>query len=155
MNCYEKLVDTAEMLGLCVIEKNFKSSAKGLCKGNKIGISKKLDNVAEKRCILAEEITHSFFTVGNILDQNDISNIKQENFARGKAYEALLPLPLLIDAYMQGCHSQYEMAEYLEVTEEFLIASLQHYQSKYGLHVRFDGYIVYFSPFTVQEQIAM
>ena len=44
MDCYEELVDYAEQHGLEVIEKEFKSSAKGLCKGKKIGISKKIDS---------------------------------------------------------------------------------------------------------------
>ena len=52
MDCYEELVDYAEQHGLEVIEKEFKSSAKGLCKGKKIGISKKIDSTVEKRCVL-------------------------------------------------------------------------------------------------------
>lgn len=151
MNCYEKLADTAEKLGLCVVEKEFKSSAKGLCKGNKIGISKNLENVIEKRCILAEEIAHAFFTVGNILDQSDVSNVKQENFARGQAYENLIPLSLLIDAYIQGCETRYEVAEYLEVTEEFLIESLWHYLNKYGTYKEHGNYIICFSPLSISE----
>lgn len=149
MNCYERLTDTAGKLGLCVIEKEFKSSAKGLCKGNKIGISKSLEDVKEKRCILAEEMAHAFFTAGNILDQSDVSNIKQEHFARGQAYEALIPLSLLIDAYTQGYESRYEIAEYLEVTEEFLINSLWHYLNKYGIYKQHGNYTICFSPLSI------
>lgn len=151
MNSYERLVDFAENIGIEVVEKHFKSSAKGLCKGNKVGISKAIDSTVEKRCILAEEIAHSLYTVGNILDQNNLFNIKQEEYARKQAYEALLPLPLLIDAWHQGVTSQHELAEYLEVTEEFLLSSLCHYQKKYGVYVRHGKYMVRFLPLMISE----
>lgn len=152
MDRYEQLVEHARQLGLEVIEKTFKSSAKGLTKGNKIGISKSIESNAEKRCVLAEEIAHSLYTVGDILDQNNINNVKQEKYARKKAYEDLLPLSLLIEAYEQGIRSLHEMAEYLEVTEDFFKASLNHYQRKYGLYARYGRYVLYFSPLTVCEK---
>lgn len=153
MNCYERLVCDAEQKGLYVIEKEFKSAAKGLCKGNKIGISSKLNSAVEKRCVLAEEMAHAFFTIGNILDQSDLQNRKQEVFARRQAFEALLPLSLLVDAYKYGCRLQHEIADYLEVTEEFLLDSLYHYQTKYGLYAKYKKYIIYFSPLIVCEKV--
>lgn len=151
LDCYEKLVRNAEFMGLEVIEKRFKSSAKGLCKGNKIGISKDIETSVEKRCILIEEMAHSFFTVGNILDQNNILNIKQERFARKIAYEYLVTIPLLIDAYEQGLNSCFEIAEHLDVTEEFLKEALKHYHEKYGLNFRHGKYILCFSPLSISE----
>ena len=38
------------------------------------------------------------------------------------------------------------MAEYLEVTEEFLRESLDMYRSKYGVCTTLDNYIIYFEP---------
>ena len=38
------------------------------------------------------------------------------------------------------------MAEYLDVTEEFLKEALECYNSKYGTAVRFDNYIIGFEP---------
>lgn len=52
---YEQLLNDADIIGLEVVEKNFKSDAKGLCKGNKIGIRKNM-SAAEKACVLAEEM---------------------------------------------------------------------------------------------------
>lgn len=153
MNDYEKLVQFAHNLGIEVVEKHFKSNAKGLCKGNKIGISKDIERNEEKLCVLAEEIAHSLFTVGNILDQNNVFNVKQEEFAKRKAYEALLPLSALVDAYFQQFSSVYEMAEYLGVTESFLNSSLRHYQRKYGVYVKHDKWLIYFSPLKVHEAI--
>lgn len=151
MDCYERLLNTAGILGFNVVEKHFKSHAKGLCKGNKIGISKSLETAAEKRCILAEEIAHAYSTTGNILDQNNLNNIKQEKRARRVAYEAILPLYVLIDAYKNGVQSCYEMAEYLDVTEDFLKSALNEYNKKYGAYTRYESFIIFFSPFRVCE----
>lgn len=150
MNHYEELVDYADHLGLEVIEKNFRSSVKGLCKGNKIGISKSLDTV-EKRCVLAEEIAHSLYTVGDILDTRSPAAMRQETVARRAAYEFLLPVPDLMEAYLQCSHNLYEIPEFLDVTAEFLQDTLNHYARKYGGMLRRGKYIVYFSPLTVCE----
>ena len=39
-----------------------------------------------------------------------------------------------------------ETAEYLEVTEEFLLEALQYYKGKYGRYVTIDNYAIYFEP---------
>ena len=54
---YDELLYEANEKGLEIVEKYFKSDAKGLCKGNKIGIRKDLSS-NEKACVLAEEIGH-------------------------------------------------------------------------------------------------
>lgn len=38
------------------------------------------------------------------------------------------------------------MAEHLEVTEDFLESSIQHYKEKYGVLFEIDNYIVFFEP---------
>lgn len=149
MNRYEELVCIADKLGLEVVEKEFKSSVKGLCKGNRIGISKALDTEAEKRCILAEEMAHSFYTVGNILDTRSFDAMRQERLARTMAFETLLPLYKLVDAYLCCRHDFNEIPEYLGVTWEFLNNTINHYCCKYGGLTRHGKYIVYFSPLYV------
>lgn len=151
MDCYEITVGIANFLGFEVIEKRFRSSAKGLCKGHKIGISKDLDTI-EKRCILAEEVSHGLYTVGNILDQNDLQNKKQEYFARKKALEFLVPLSEIVRAYNAGIQEPHEMAEYLEVTEQILTDALALHERKCGPCTFLDGQIVRFSPFMVCSQ---
>lgn len=116
MDCYEELVDYAEQHGLEVIEKEFKSSAKGLCKGKKIGISKTIDSTVEKRCVLVEEMAHCYHTVGDILDTRNPLALKQELYARAAAFGFLLPISKLVDAYLRCEHNLYELPEYLNVT---------------------------------------
>lgn len=149
MNSYEELINEAYNENIIVIEKKFKSNAKGLCKGKKIGISSSIATIKEKRCVLAEEIGHCHKTVGNILDQTIVSNVKQELTARKWAYERLIGIVDLINAYESGIRDKFELIEYLEVTEEFLSEAITYYKKKYGLYYEIDNYIVYFEPFGV------
>lgn len=145
MNAYEQLLSSSDE-SIIVVEKNFKSQAKGLCKGNKIGISKRISTFSEKACVLAEELGHHYTTVGNILDQSSVSNRKQELRARMWAYNKLIGLMGIIKSYEHGCQSYHEMAEYLDVTEEFLRDALKRYHQKYGVCTTVDNYIIYFEP---------
>ena len=147
MDKFEELCSQAEEENIEIIEKRFASQAKGLCKGNKIGISKDLETTAQKACVLAEELGHYHTTVGDILDLKEAGNRKQEKTARNWAYAHLLPLEKLVEGCRLGCRNLYELAEYLEVTETFLADALTYYESKYGLCVECDGLLFYFRPF--------
>lgn len=146
MNEYEKLVNECEENNINVIEKNFKSNAKGLIKGNKIGISKKIDTVVEKRCVLAEELGHFHTTTGNILDQSNLENRKQEYKARKWSYSKLVGTENIIKAYQHDCKDKFEIAEYLEVTVEFLEESIECYKKVYGVFVNVGEYTIIFTP---------
>ena len=145
MNNYELLVDEFAD-EVFVIEKRFKSKAKGLCKGRKIGISKDIPTIKEKADVLAEELGHYYTSVGNILDLSDVQNRKQERQARIWAYNKRIGLYGLIRAYEHGCSSRYEIAEFMEVTEEFLEDAIHCYRDKYGICTNVDNYVVYFIP---------
>jgi hypothetical protein len=51
---------------------------KGLYVDGNIALSDKLDTTNEKTCILAEELGHHYTTAGNILNQSNSNNRKQE-----------------------------------------------------------------------------
>ena len=61
----------------------------------------------------------------------------------------------LIRAYEAGCRNIFEMAEFLDATEEYLREAIQCYRSKYGICVAVDNYIIYFEPFAVMKMIAV
>lgn len=143
---YERLQDYAYKNGIEVTEKYFKSKADGLCKGNKIGISKRLSTSVAKRCVLAEELGHYFTTVGDISDQSKIQNRKQERRARAWGYDRLVPLTLLIEAIDYPCQNRTELAEYLDVPEDYLMEALKYYKEKYGNYVRIKEHILLFEP---------
>ncbi len=144
---YETLLEEASKDGLYVIEDAaFKSKADGLINGDVIGINEKVRSTSKRSCILAEELGHYYTTVGNILNVKDANNRKQERRAKVWAYDKLIGLSGIISSYKFGCRSATDMAEHLEVTEDFLKEALEHYQNKYGLCTRFENYIIYFEP---------
>lgn len=147
---YEDLLKEAELNGLIVKEKPLRAY-KGRIKGNRIAIKKDLSDT-EKGCVLIEELGHYYTTVGDILDQSRIENKKQERRARAWGYDRLIGINGLINAYKYGCKSKYEIAEYLNVSEEFLEDAIKYYHEKYGLYYEVDNYIVYFNPLCIIEK---
>ena len=141
---YNDLLIEADNNLLITKEKPLRAN-KGRIKGNRIAIKKDMTEL-EKKCVLAEELGHHYTSVGNILDQTDTSNRKQERRARVWAYCKLLSLDDLIDSCKCGCTNRYEIADHLNVTEEFLIDCLAYYREKYGLYTKHKNYVVYFDP---------
>lgn len=151
INRFEQLLEVAHKENIPVVIKTFKSNSKGLCNGVKIGISQKISTNSERASILAEELGHYYLTVGDITNQSDQNNRRQENKARKWAYLNTVDLSDIINAYKKGVRSTYEMAEYLEVTEEFLNECIKALGEKYGLYHTIDHYTVYFNPFGIYE----
>lgn len=146
---YDKLLKEAENTGLLVKEKPLKSN-KGRIKGNKIAIKKDMTRI-EKACILAEELGHHYTSCGEIVNQKSISNRKQELRARRWSYDRLVSLRKLIQAFNYGCTNKYELAECLDVTEQYLEDALRYYENKYGLFAEVGDYCIYFNPLTVAK----
>ena len=142
---YEELLIKSEQDNLIVKEKDIPGYDGRIYK-NRIAIHKGLHTQIEKACTLAEERGHHFTTTGNIMDQNDIRNQKQEGRARLWAYNEMVGLLGLIRAYEHGCTSRFEIADFLGVTEQFLEDCIQKYKSKYGICTTVDNYTVYFEP---------
>jgi len=152
---YESLVSELAKEGVEVIEHSFCSRAlKGLYVDNVIVInSKGIATGPEKTCILAEEYGHYHTTYGNILNQKNVSNVKQEKRARNCAYEKLVSLEKLIEAYEAGVRNGYDLVDFLGVTEDFLQDALNHYTEKFGLSVIQEDYLIYFSPLGIVREL--
>ncbi len=142
---YDELLIKADTDNLIVREKNIPGYG-GRIYRNRIAIRKDIPTLKEKACVLAEELAHYYLTVGDITDQSITENRKQEYKARLRAYNSQIGIVGIIRSYEAGCHNTYEMAEYLDVTEEFLKESLDCYRKKYGEYIETDNYIVYFEP---------
>lgn len=145
INTYEALLDEASDIGLTVKEKPLKYN-NGRIKGSRIAIRQDITTTTEKSCVLAEELGHHYTSVGNILDMTSAVNRKQERQARLWAYNKQIGLIGLVRAFEHGCQNRFEIAEYLEVTEEFLEECIECYRNKYGICKRVDNYVVYFIP---------
>lgn len=148
MTKYETLLENASDAGVIVDETSHfcGTKIKGLYLDKHIAISKDISTDTEKACILAEELGHHYTATGNILDQSTVENRKQELRGRIVAYNKLVGLRGIVDAYLHHCQSISESAEYLEVTEEFLIDSLNYYRNKYGVYTKLDNYVIFFQP---------
>lgn len=132
-------------MGLIVKEKPLQSGD-GRIFDNKIAIRKDIPTQTEKACVLAEELGHHCTSSGNIIDQNIIFNRQQELRARMYGYNLSIGLMGIAKAFESGCRNLYEMAEFLDVTEEYLKDAIECYRKKYGVFVAVDNYLIYFEP---------
>lgn len=146
MNKFEKLEDVAYQDDVDVLNYRFESNnIKGLYCDGVIAIREDM-TIPEKTCALAEELGHHETSVGNIIDMTSAANRKQERQARLWAYNKQIGLIGLVRAFEHGCQNRFEIAEYLEVTEEFLEECIECYRNKYGICKQVDNYVVYFIP---------
>lgn len=149
---YDILLNDANTAGLSIKERPFRTYD-GRIKGNNIYLRKDM-NTVEKTCVLAEELGHHHTSVGNILDMNDVRNRKQERQARLWGYNKLIGLTGIIRAFRAGCQSRHEMADLLDVTEEYLQECIDCYRDKYGEYVEVDNYMICFIPnLAVMEKV--
>lgn len=143
---YEELQVQHDDLNIIEMDLSGVKNLKGLYFNKNIAIEKSLTQ-KEKACVLAEELGHHYTSSGNILDQQKTNNIKQEQKARMWAYNEQIGLLGIVEAYKYGCQSLHEMADYLDVTEDFLRDALEAYRLKYGHCINVDNYTVYFEPY--------
>lgn len=146
---YEKLLQEAHQEDIDIYEESMSTRIKGLYADNVIWLNKHLPTTNDKVCVLAEELGHYHTTTGDILDQSDINNRKQEKQARNWAYKRLVPLHKIIKAFDAGVQNRHELAEYLNVTEAFLLDALKRYKEEYGVSKTIDDYTIYFEPLAV------
>lgn len=145
MDAYEELLESAYNEGLIVKEMPLQSSD-GRIYGNRIAIRQDITTSIQKAGALAEELGHYYTTVGNIHNQSIIENRKQERQARLHGYNRLIGLMGIIHAFNTGCQNKYEIADFLDVTEEYLEECISCYRDKYGVYTTVDNYIIYFIP---------
>ncbi len=143
---YEALLAESDTAGLVVKEKPLRYND-GRINGNKIAIRRDIETSTEKACVLAEELGHYHTSVGRILDQSDSWSNKMELHARYWAHNHLIGLIGIVKCFKAGCQTLSEMADTLDVTEEFLQEALERYRQKYGVYTILDNYIIYFEPY--------
>ena len=155
MNAFERLEDEACRDGIDVVSHKFRNkNISGLYCDGTIGINESIDTSIEKTCVLAEELGHHYTSMGNIIDISDSGNRKQERQARLWGYNKLIGLTGIIKAFRAGCRSRHEIAEKLDVTEEYLQECIDCYKDKYGESVEVDNYTIYFIPnLAVMEKV--
>ena len=108
-------------------------------------------NLSETRKaeVLYEELAHHKLTYGNILDQSKWINRKFENYARRHGYEAALPLRIIVEAHNYGVSNLYELAQYVQLSEKYIIEILEHYKNKFGIGTHYGDNVITFEPLRV------
>ena len=138
MNKYEEQLQSAADQAVPVVENYYMGNDSdhapidGLYLNGNIALSSDLETTAKKAVILAEEMAHHDLTVGDILDQSNAANRRQEQKARTLAYDRMIGIDGIIRSIEHGCRNRYEAAEYLEVPEDFLQEAIDRYKEIYG-----------------------
>ncbi|WP_341775575.1 ImmA/IrrE family metallo-endopeptidase [Staphylococcus pasteuri] len=147
MSHYEELLTKNEHIKI----KDTHSLPNGYSGFYKDGIILIDKNLSETRKaeVLYEELAHHKLTYGNILDQSKDINRKFENYARRYGYEAALPLRIIVEAHNYGVSNLYELAEYVQLSEEYIAEILKHYKNKYGIGTHYGEYLITFDPLRV------
>lgn len=136
----DSLTKLAEENNLTIVyESRMPKGESGLIYNDKIFLKSTLTDY-EKREVLAEEIGHYKTTVGNIIDQSDPRNRKQELQARDYGCKLLINLDGLIACYKSGIDTPYEVADFFEVTEPYLWRAIDMYRRKLGINFIYNGY---------------
>lgn len=126
----------------------------GFYKDGIILIDKDLSET-RKAEVLYEELAHHKLTYGNILDQSKWINRKFENYAKRHGYEAALPLRIIIEAHNYGVSNLYELADYVQLSEEHVLEILEYYKQKHGIGTHYGDYSITFDPLRVYKYYKM
>ena len=148
MSGYDRMLMICDDIGLDVQEKPLQAHDGMIC-GRHIAIRKDIRTRKQKSEVLAEELAHFALTAGNILDQSDENNQRQERKARDLAFDIKIGLDGLVSAYKAGCRSFNELAEYFDCTDEYLSSAIERYHQKYGLYAKCGDYVVTFEPLSI------
>ncbi|KDE96612.1 ImmA/IrrE family metallo-endopeptidase [Staphylococcus capitis] len=122
----------------------------GFYKDGIILIDKDLSET-RKAEVLFEELAHHKLTYGNILDQSKWINRKFESYARRHGYEAALPLRIIVESHHYGVNNLYELAQYVQLSEEYVLEILAYYKQKHGIGTHYGDYSITFEPLRVYK----
>ncbi|MFI9824898.1 ImmA/IrrE family metallo-endopeptidase [Streptomyces sp. NPDC052013] len=149
MSRYEQLLSENEHIKIRDTH-SLPNGYSGFYKDGVILIDKNLPET-RKAEVLYEELAHHKLTYGNILDQSKWINRKFENYARRHGYEAALPLRIIVEAHYYGVSNLYELAEYVQLSEEHVLEILEHYKNKHGIGTHYGDYSITFEPLRVYK----
>lgn len=95
-----------------------------------------LGTYIDEKCTLAEELGHYYMDAKyNYHTTDNTLKSKQEYRAKKWSYTALIPFEKLKSAIKNGLYEIYQLADYFEVTYEYMQNAINFYQSKYGVIV--------------------
>jgi hypothetical protein len=149
----DNLLAEAEQEGVEIVDRRLKGRYRALYIDSTITINTRFRRTRKKLTeLIAEELGHHYTSSGNILDQRDIRKRKQELVARAWAYQRLIPLSGLINAYCDRISGRTDLADYFDVPEKFFQEAIDYYKSKYGVYKLYgERFLIRFDPLGVVE----
>lgn len=96
--------------------------------GDPLIIVSPTDTQAQLACLLVEELGHYHTGSDLRLTYRKLDDLKAEHRARRWGHHRLLPPDKIMDALRQNLADEYELAEYLGVTVEFLREAVEDYR---------------------------
>lgn len=83
----------------------------------------------------------------NDFEKNEVQGIEKHAHEKSfRDFNEKVGLIGLIKSFEDGCRESHEVAERLNVTEEFLLRVIEYYRRKYGICTTVDSYVIYFIP---------
>lgn len=151
MSPYEEILNHIDDEKILLIEDDFDLPVNGLYlrdqgKRAAIMVQRQLSQAA-KRCVCAEELGHHYTSTQNLLGVCSREYERQEHRARQWAHLALLPLDDIGEAYLRFDACKFTMAEWLDVTADFLDETIDNYREIHGTQCRTRRYLYRFEPY--------
>ncbi len=119
-----------------------------------ITLNSRLQTAAEKTCVMAEEIEHYITTPMNLFSAPKPLQNKFERIAKLNATKRLIPFDKLIEAHRRYIKCPYELADFLNVTVEFLDQGIALYKEHYNGWAAYKGFFINFDPFLIKSIIS-
>ncbi len=136
--------------GLSLFEMPLAGDIEGVLIDNNIVIDSASPALKKNR-VLRHELEHYYTCPYNLLKAPKALQDKMEHIAHRRTVAKLVPINSLIAAHENGLRCPWEIAESLEVDEEFLLFALDTYHSVYGYNFKYRGYLINFKPFKIEK----
>ena len=132
----ENIEDLIDKENIILVETYLEDSSGAYVNYDKLNLiiydDSKVNNSYEKKEILAEELGH-YYMDATYKFNSDLAFIdKQEYRAKKWSYNVLISYDKLCSAINSGINTIYALAEYFEVTVEYMKNAIEFYINKFG-----------------------
>lgn len=118
---------------------------------NSIIINERIKGTRKDNRVTLHEYYHLKTCPVNLAEAPKPIQNKYETLAERMTINKCMPIEKLLKLFEMGVRSLYELSEYLEIDEEYIIQGLNTYQQIYGYNYRYKEYLIKsFSPFVVE-----
>lgn len=132
----EYIEDLIEKENINLIDTYLEDTAGAYMNYDKINViiydTSKLETSFEEKQVLAEELGHYYMDATYKFNSTFNLISKQEYRAKKWAYFILVPYESLRKAIRNGFHTIYELADFFDVTIEYMQNAIEFYINKYG-----------------------